>query len=227
MKNNFLLISALLLVSTLVLQGCATNGMSGAKAGKASRAHVGHVSDGWKDTPDKMGLGPTMAAEAAIAEKHAGFAASKPGDLAWVKTHIRHVRHAIDISTESSGPGMGYGVIKAARGVVKHINFASNSSDASANVKAHATHVATSARNVVNWSNRVILLSENILAAKASKKKDMKGVKKWVKAIHETTKQILSGYDADKNGKISWKYGEGGVAQSKAHTGFLKKGEGM
>lgn len=195
--------------------------------GKASHAHIKHVTDGWKDTPGKMGLGPTMAEEAAIAEKHAGFAAKKPGDLKWMKTHIRHVRHAIDASTESSGPGKGYGVIKAARGVVKHINFAAGSKDASGNIKKHAKHVATSAGNVVRWSNRILLLSENILSAKAGKKKDMKGAKKWVKAIHEATKQILHGFDADRNGKVSWSYGEGGIAQAKQHIGFMKKGEGM
>ena len=195
--------------------------------GKASIAHVKHVTEGWKDTPGKMGLGPTMEEEAMIAEKHAGFAASKPSDLKWVKTHIRHVRHAIDASTESSGPGKGYGGVKASGGVAKHINFAAGSGDSSSNIKLHAKHVSTSAKNVVRWSNRILLLSENILSAKASKKKDMKGVRKWVKAIHDATKQILNGFDANGDGKTSWTYGEGGVAQAKQHMGFIKKGEGM
>lgn len=214
------------LVALSLLIGCSQSG-GGGSGGKASIAHVKHVSEGWKGTPGGVGLGVVMEDEAMIAEKHAGFAASKPGDLAWMQKHIRHVRHAIDASTESSGPGKGYGVIKAARGVVKHINLAASSSDASGNVKLHARHVSTSAGNVVNWSNRVILLSENILAAKANKKKDMKGAAKWVKAIHATTKQIVSGNDADGDGKISWKYGEGGIAQAKQHIMFLKKGEGM
>ena len=211
--------------AAILIAGCSQAGGGG--GGKASIAHVRHVTDGWKDTPGKVGLGVAMEEEAMIAERHAGFAASKPDDLGWMQTHIRHVRHAIDASTESSGPGKGYGVIKAARGVVKHINLAAASPDASGNVKLHAKHVAASAQNAVNWSNRVILLSENMLAAKAGKKKDMKGAKKWVKAIHEATKQILNGFDADQNGKISWQYGEGGVAQAKQHSGFIKKGEGM
>lgn len=212
----------------VVLGSLATLGLiigcsqSGGGAGGASVAHLKHATESWSDTPGKQGLAPTMEAEAKIAEMHAGFAASKPGDLAWMQKHIRHVRHAIDASTESSGPGKGYGVIKAARGVVKHINLAASSSDASGSLKTHARHVATSAGNVVNWSNRVILLSENILAAKANKKKDMKGAAKWVKAIHAATKQILSGYDADGDGKISWGYGEGGIAQANQHLGFIK-----
>lgn len=225
MARNLLPVLAGLVAVSVLFVGCAQTGGGG--GGKASIAHLKHVTEGWNDTPGRMGLGPTMEEEAMIAEKHAGFAASKPGDLKWVKTHIRHVRHAIDASTESSGPGKGYGVIKAARGVAKHISLAAGSSDSSSNIKLHAKHVATSAQNVVRWSNRIILLSENILSAKASKKKDMKGVKKWVKAIHESSKQILHGYDANGDGKISWKYGEGGIAQSKQHIGFLKKGEGM
>lgn len=225
MARNLLPVFAGLLAAAVLFVGCSQTGGGG--EGKASIAHVKHVTEGWKDTPGKMGLGPTMEDEAKIAEKHAGFAASKPGDLKWMKTHIRHIRHAIDASTESSGPGKGYGVIKAARGVAKHINFAAGSGDASSNIKLHAKHIATSARNVVNWSNRILLLSENVLSAKAGKKKDMKGAKKWVKAIHATTKQILHGTDADGNGKVSWGYGEGGIAQAKQHIGFLKKGEGM
>lgn len=199
--------------------GCSQSGGGG---GGASVAHLKHVTESWGDTPGKQGLAPTMEAEAKIAEKHAGFAASKPDDLAWVQKHIRHVRHAIDASTESSGPGKGYGVLKAANGVVKHINLAASSSDASGSLKTHSRHVATSAGNVVRWSNRVILLSENILSANASKKKDMKGVAKWVKALHATTEQILNGNDANGDGKVSWDYGEGGIAQANQHLGFIK-----
>ena len=157
MNKGNILILAFCLTALLVINGCAAAGGGG---GGAAHAHIKHVTEGWKDTPNGMGLGPTMEEEAKIALKHAQLALKKPSDLAWVKTHIRHIRHAIDTTTESSGPGMGYGVIKAARGVAKHINFAAGSSDASANVKLHATHVATSAKNVVRWSNRVILLSE-------------------------------------------------------------------
>ncbi len=222
MNHRILPILAFTAAAMFVITGCAS--MGGGGGGKESHAHIKHVADGWKDTPGKMGFGPTMADEADIALKHAGFAMKKPGNLKWMKTHIRHVRHAIDTTTEKSGPGKGYGVIKAARGVVKHIRFASGSGDASANVKLHAVHVATSAQNVVLWSNRIILLSENVLSAK-NKKKDIKKAKNWVKRIHESVQQIINGFDADRNGKISWKSGEGGIAQAKAHMKFMKKGE--
>ena len=222
MKSNQIWVLLLIAGGALVMQACA---YGGGGAG-AAHAHIRHVADGWKDTPGGVGLGVAMEEEAKIAAQHAGFAAKKPTDLAWMQTHIRHVRHAIDITTEKSGPGKGYGVIKAARGVVAHIGFAAKSSDASAGVKLHANHVATAARNVIGWSNRIIILSDNVLAAK-NKPKDVKKAANWVKRIHETTQQILAGFDQDGNGKISWQSGEGGIAQAKQHMGFMKKGEGM
>ena len=89
MKNQSLLISVAALGALLAFQGCAQMGGGGGKAGPGSIAHVKHVTDGWKDTPGKVGLGIAMEEEARIAEQHAGFAAKKPGDLAWMKTHIR------------------------------------------------------------------------------------------------------------------------------------------
>ena len=136
MARNLLPVFAGLIAAAVLFVGCSQTMGGGGGGGPASIAHVKHVTEGWKDTPGKMGLGPIMEEEAMIAEKHAGFAASKPGDLKWVKTHIRHVRHAIDASSEPSfsGPGKGYGVIKAAGGVAKHINFAAGSSDSSGEV---------------------------------------------------------------------------------------------
>jgi len=39
--------------------------------------------------------------------------------------------------------------------------------------------------------------------------------------------QLLSGVDANGDGKISWKKGEGGLMEAKKHMGFMAKGEGM
>ena len=38
---------------------------------------------------------------------------------------------------------------------------------------------------------------------------------------------LLNGYDADGDGKVSWMKGEGGLAQARAHMGFMMKGEKM
>jgi len=37
---------------------------------------------------------------------------------------------------------------------------------------------------------------------------------------------IVKGFDANKDGTVSWQEGEGGIAQAGAHMGFMVKGEG-
>jgi len=182
-----------------------------------AHAHMGHVTKSWKDTPGAVGLLTAAEEEAAIAAQHAGFAASKLDDLGWMKMHTRHVRHAIDPSTESGGPGKGYGLIKAAKGVVAHIGFAAGSPGASANVKLHAVHVATAAQDAVDWGEQILALSDKVLAANTAA--EAAGP---VQEIRTLTRQIVEGA-----GGKSWKKGEGGLAQARQHMGFMAKGEGM
>jgi hypothetical protein len=160
--------------------------------------------------------------EANIAAQHAGFAASKPDDVEWMKMHTHHVLNAIDPSVEMSGPGLGYGVSKAAAGVVKHINFASGSDDASENVKAHAVHVSTSAGNVVMWSNEIVALGNRVLAADSASE-----IAPLVEQISNLSGQLVAGLDANGDGKITWEKGEGGLNESAKHMGLMAKGEGI
>ena len=153
-----------------LLAACANGdqGMAPEPETNMSHVHMGHVLTGWQDTPDEMGLLPTAQAEAEIAAQHAGFAASRPDDLDWMKLHVGHVLHAIDPSVEPAGPGLGYGVHQAAQGVAQHVRFAADSEDASDNVDLHATHVETSAGNVVAWSERIVDLGQRVQAASSA-----------------------------------------------------------
>ncbi len=193
-----------------------------AMAGKQARAHIGHVMTGWKDTPGGKGLLIIAEGEAKIAQQHAEFAASKPGNIKWMKAHAAHVLHAVDPTAVANGPGMGYGVIKAAGGAAKHIQFAAKSPDASKNVKLHATHVATSANNTVARANRIASLAKTI-----AKEKSASAVTGYTKILLILAKQLQAGQDDNGDGKISWKKGEGGLAQAHQHMGFMMKGEKM
>src|SRR5919106_7029295 len=150
-----------------LLAACADGGqrMAGEAEPNMSHVHMGHVLTGWQDTPDQMGLLPTAQAEAEVAAQHAGFAASRPDDLNWMKLHVVHVVHAVDPTAAPSGPGLGYGLERAAAGVGQHAGFAAESEGASDNVKLHAGHVTTSAENVVQWSERIIELGAAVDAA--------------------------------------------------------------
>ena len=70
---------------------------------------------------DGMGLLPVAQAEAAIAAQHANLAISKPSDIDSIRLHSGHVLHAIDPVAIEAGPGLGYGLERAAGGVRAHI----------------------------------------------------------------------------------------------------------
>jgi len=214
-------IYGLALGAALAVSGCA--GYSDdATAGNMSHAHMDHVTKSWGDTPGSKGLLPTAMAEAKIAAQHAGFAANKPGDLGWMQMHTRHVLNAIDPSVEAKGPGMGYGVIKAASGSSKHIGFAAKSDDASENVRIHAVHVATSSQNVVTWSKQIVALGKKVIAAKTAAE-----ASPLVKQIAKLSAQLVTGVDANGDGSITWHEGEGGLNAAKKHMGIMAKLEGM
>ena len=209
-----------LTLATLLLAGCASK--MDDKMGKKNmaHAHIGHVATGWKDTPDKKGLLPTAVAEAKIAAQHAGFAAKKLDDLGWMKAHTGHVLHALDPAVEAKGPGLGYGVRKAAAGAAKHIEFAAASEGASKNVKLHTPHVKTSAGNVGTWVGLIIPIGKQVQAAKTAAE-----AAPMVKKIKAMTTALIAGIDANSDGKVTWKKGEGGLQAAQKHMGFMMKGE--
>ena len=185
-----------------------------------SHRHMGHVAKSWGDTPDNVGLLTISEQEAQIAAQHAGLAARDLSDLSSMQRHTRHVRHAIDSSSESQGPGKGYGLVKAAQGVSRHISLASNAGDASDNVKQHSEHVQASADNVVRWGQEVMQLSEKVLSASSADQ-----ASPFVQEIQELTQHIVEGTDANGDSRVSWGPGEGGVAQAKQHMGLMERGE--
>ena len=130
--------------------------------------------------------------------------------------------NALDPSVEAGGPGKGYGVLKAATGAATHIGLAANSGDASDNVKLHANHVETSVNNVVEWARRVIEL-----CAEAKAAEDQAVAAELAKEIQAMTQAMVSGQDADGNGRTSWGEGEGGLEQASFHMGLMKRGEGI
>ena len=224
MRSRSLIYSRVIALSLglVLVTGCAYMSVKGESMGDMNEAHVhiGHVMTGWKDTPEKRGLLPTAIAEAKVAAKHAGFAASKQADLAWMKTHIGHVLHAVDPSVEPKGPGLGYGVIKAAGGAAKHVGFSAKSKGASKNVKTHAVHVDTSAKNVVTWGKLIVRLGKKVKSAKSAGQ-----AAPMVKKIGQLAARLIAGEDVNGDGKITWHASEGGLKEAEKHMGFMMKGE--
>jgi hypothetical protein len=107
-------------------------------------------------------------------------------------------------------------------GCAKHIGFAAKGDGASKNVKAHAVHVSTSCENSVARANQIIAHGKKVLAAN-----DAAAAAPHVMKLKILAGQLLSGADANGDGKISWKKGEGGLNEAMRHMGFMAKGEGM
>ena len=187
-----------------------------------AHAHMGHVADGFRGTPDGQGLLPTAVAEAEVAAQHAGFAARDPSNLDGMKRHMGHVLHALDPSQVEGGPGLGYGVKAAAEGVVRHIELAAGSDGASDAVKTHSNHVATAARHAAAMADEAITVAKEIQAAT-----DAGAAAEMLERLVALTDAIANGMDADGNGRVGWQEGEGGLAQATQHMNLMKRAEGM
>ena len=186
-----------------------------------AHAHMGHALDGFRDTPDSQGLLPTAVAEAQVAATHAGLAARDPSNLDAMKLHTRHVLHAVDASRIENGPGAGYGVKRAAEGAARHIELAAAAEGASDNVKTHATHIATSARNAAARADRIAELAGQVEAATSAD-----AAAPLVAEIATLAQQMVAGVDANGDGRIGWQEGEGGLETAATHGGLMKRGEG-
>jgi hypothetical protein len=197
-------------------------GNTPAYAGSEAHTHIGHVVSSWQDTPSERGLLPTAFKESLVAAAHANYAVNAAGNLGAMKMHAGHVRHAIDPTLESNGPGLGYGLIKAAEGATLHITLASEAADASAAVKSHTVHVVASLNAAVTRSKAAMIEADAIIAAPDTTVALEHAVK-----LAELTKAALMGMDVDGDGKISWDNNEGGLKVADKHMGLILKAEGL
>jgi hypothetical protein len=184
--------------------------------------HVGHVADSFKDTPKQQGLLPTAAGEARIAAQHAALAVKSPDNLDALKLHAGHVLHALDPTLVEKGPGLGYGLKKAATAAATHIELAAKAEGASANVKTHAGHVSASLGNVSKRSDEMIQIAQKMRTSSSAKEAGDLATQ-----LSALAQQVTAGIDANKDGRISWEAGEGGLQQAEQHLALLKKGESL
>lgn len=207
-----------------VLFGLAILGAGIAAAQKPDmvKTHIGHVTTAFQGTPGGQGLLPTAIAEGTIALHHAALAMKSEGNLEAMKLHAGHIIHAIDPSVQPNGPGLGYGVKRAATGVAQHIQLAAKVEGASKNVAVHSVHVATSAGNVVKWADEAIAIANSIRAATTATE-----ASPHLSRLQTIVWQIRDGADGNKRGRVGWDVGEGGLQQIEMHIQFLLKGEGM
>lgn len=216
MRNVIYVLFGFVLVS-----GLWSGGVMAARQGDMVMTHIGHVMTNFQAAPMGEGLLPTAVAEARIAAQHAGLVVSSDGDLDAMQRHAGHVIHALDPSIEAQGPGLGYGVKRAAMGVAQHIGLAAMADGASDNVMTHAMHVSTSANNVVVRADELLSVAQEVRAATTAAEASA-----HLSDLGMLAEQLYAGVDANQDGRVGWQTGEGGLQQAEMHMGLMLKGEG-
>lgn len=184
--------------------------------------HIGHVVNGFSDTPNMQGLLPVAMAEVQTAIQHATLAARTPTNLDAMKLHAGHVINALDPSLVAAGPGLGYGMKKAALAAATHIELAAKAQGVSPNVVTHSMHVATAARSAAARADQVIAMAQKIQAAMTAEE-----AAALVNQLGPLAQQILSGVDANSDGRVTWEQAEGGLQQAQEHVTLMLAGEGV
>ena len=188
-------------------------------APKEYEIHLGHILTSWGDTPGQVGLIAVLEEELAIAIAHAGYAVTDLENLENIQLHTDHVRHAVDPASVRSGqgPGLGYGLRRAAEGVLDHLGYAAAAADASDSLKLHAEHVTASGNNVLFWAGKILDKAGQITGGASPVASAF-----FAEEIVEHLQWIAHGRDANEDGAIGWEEGEGGLAQMKAHLGYIE-----
>ena len=179
--------------------------------------HAGHVVNSFSDTPNLgQGLLPTAIVEARTAQQHAALAGRLPDNLAYMQLHVGHVMHALDPSSVPTltAPGAGYGVKKAAEGIVTHINLAATSPGAPANIVTHSKHIEAAAKNTLTRVNAIIALGIKVRDAKTAAEASA-----LVNQIAALAEQVLAGADTNGDGRTSVE--EGGLMMADEHARLM------
>jgi hypothetical protein len=186
-------------------------------AGKAGM-HLGHVLNGYDDTPGLQGLLPVAMAEARVAAQHATLATRQPDNLQYMKTHSEHVMHALDPSTvpQLMAPGQGYGLRKSVGNIATHIELAAKEQDASPNIVTHARHVAMSTANTLSRVEQMLSLAAQVRAATSAA-----DAAKLVSQLASLGEQLVAGADTNGDGRVTFETSEGGMQHVDQHVKFM------
>jgi sugar lactone lactonase YvrE len=182
--------------------------------------HVGHVATGFDQAPGGRGLSVTAAMEVNAAMMHANLAAGHRSDLAQMHAHTRHVLHALAPANGAKGPGLGFGVARAADAIATHIELAAKAGDASATIRKLGPGVATAARAVARRAHAMVDLGSRILAATT-----VADAAPLADELRALALALDTGRDADGNGRIDLESTEPGMNQLEAGVYAILEGD--
>jgi hypothetical protein len=187
-----------------------------------AHTHLRHVAETFRGTPDRMGLLPTAVAEAEIAVRHAALMASDSTDLAAMHRHAGHVIHALDPGEIENGPGLGYGMIAAARRAAHYVDLAIAADGGGEALETHGPHVATAARAAAAAAEEAVGVAKEIMEAESADE-----AVPLLDRLTALMDRMTDGVDANGDGRIGWQEEESGLAQARQHLELLLRGEGI
>lgn len=120
-----------------------------------AHTHIGHAVTAFDGTPEEKGLFVIAEERAREALTHSESAASADADLGEIKQNVLAVVEAYK--------GDDFGIKHAMDEAALHIEFAATSEDASANVRNAAVEIRAAANGVLNRSDLIMLLGNDVL----------------------------------------------------------------
>jgi len=175
MRNKQII--GVILISGIVLTGtgCAT------KSPTIAHVHIGHVVDGWETTPGQTGLFEAAETFAQTSIEAAQRASQADASLESRKSDINALVLASypEYSADTEDPADGkvseakFGVRTALLEASRHIEFAADSDDASANVRAGARQFSINAQAVLDRCDLIAALGTETLEVNAVNEVDL------------------------------------------------------
>jgi len=183
-------------------------------------AYLASLSEAFADTPGGMGLIDAGMAEAAIAAEHVRLAGADSMNLANMVQNMSHVLHAIDPVEVGNGLGLGYGVKRAAEGVLLQIESAMLVEGVSETVLFHGGYIAGAASATLSRADDAIAMARRI-----QRTTDPEVALPLVERLAGLVRAMTFGADSDRDGRIGFPSTEAGLAQVRYHLDLIRRVE--
>ncbi|MDX1495115.1 MAG: hypothetical protein R3253_13685 [Longimicrobiales bacterium] len=203
---------------------------------RPAREALAYILTSSPDTPNGMGLLAVGMAEAEIAAEHVALAGRDTTSLSNMQRHMSHVLHAVDPAEVGQGPGMGYGVRRAARQILEQARLLEGlaatdpgsmgvesedpgiESEVPGVLRYHAPWVARAARGTIARTQEVTELARQVQRASSAR-----AAHRLVERLANAVRAMAHGYDADGDGRIGHTEAEMGLAQVRHHLSIVER----
>jgi hypothetical protein len=137
-----------------------------------------------------------------------------------MQRHAGHVLHTL-VADGGTGPGTGFGLLRALTAVATHARLAAESAGASESVRTHAAHVEQIVGAVAARVQRTIVAAQRLAEAPS-----IRDASPLVAELRLLAYQIAEGGEEDGDGTLALDR-EAGLQQLEAHVYLMLEAEGL